>query len=247
MGVTDEQQTGRPVLLAVDDDVEALRRISEQLNLRYGTDYRVLCEKSPARAREQLGQMRAQDAQVALVLASQWMEGDTGADLLAYVKHVHPRAKRGLMVDWGAWEDQEHHRGDSERDGARPHRLLRAEAVGDRRTSSSTAPSPSSCTSGAASSAQRTAEVEVVGERWSPKVYELTTLLSRNGFPHVFHTRDSEEGLRILRECGCEHENVPVVRILRQEDPQGSSPRGAGRRPTASRRGSTATATSTSW
>ena len=45
--------------------------------------------------------MRASDEQVALVLASQWMEGDTGADLLAYVKHVHPRAKRGLMVDFG--------------------------------------------------------------------------------------------------------------------------------------------------
>ena len=60
------------------------------------------------------------------------------------------------------------------------------------------------------------AEVEVVGERWSPKVHELTTLLIRNGFPHVFHPRDSEEGRRILRECGCEEENVPVVRLLRK-------------------------------
>ena len=100
MGETDEQQPGRPVLLAVDDEVDALQRISEQLRLRYGTDYSVLCEKSPARAREQLADMRESDEQVALVLASQWMEGDTGADLLAYVKHVHPRAKRGLMVDW---------------------------------------------------------------------------------------------------------------------------------------------------
>jgi thioredoxin reductase (NADPH) len=61
------------------------------------------------------------------------------------------------------------------------------------------------------------AEVEVVGQRWSPKVHELTTLLIRNGFPHVFYPRDSEEGRRILRECGCEEENVPVVRLLRKK------------------------------
>lgn len=215
MGETDEQQPGRPVLLAVDDDVDALQRISEQLRLRYGTDYSVLCEKSPARAREQLADMRASDEQVALVLASQWMEGDTGADLLAYVKHVHPRAKRGLMVDWGAWQDP-----------VTTEAILSAMALGHidyyvlkpwgspdeffHRTITEF------LHEWRRQVGQREAEVEVVGERWSPKVYELTTLLSRNGFPHVFHARDSEEGLRILRECGCEHENVPVVRILRK-------------------------------
>ena len=32
----------------------------------------------------------------------------------------------------------------------------------------------------------------------------------------MFHPRDSEEGRRILRECGCEEDNVPVVRMLRK-------------------------------
>ena len=73
--------------------------------------------------------MREAGRQVALVLASQWLEDDTGADLLAYVKHVHPRAKRGLMIDWGAWGDRRTRR-DPRGDRPRPHRLLRAEAVG---------------------------------------------------------------------------------------------------------------------
>jgi thioredoxin reductase (NADPH) len=216
MGATDEQQPDRPVLLAVDDDVDALQRISEQLNLRYGTDYNVLCEQSPVRAREQLGEMRVADKPVALVLASQWMEDDTGADLLAYVKHVHPRAKRGLMVDWGAWEDTR-----------TTEAILNAMALGHidyyvlKPWSSPDEFFHRTITEflheWRRQFGQGTAEVEVVGERWSPKVHELTTLLSRNGFPHVFHPRDSEEGRRILRECGCEEDNVPVVRILRKK------------------------------
>ena len=63
-GASQEQ---RPVLLAVDSDVEALRRISKQLHQRYGADYNVLCERSPAHAREQLEEMRKTGGQVAVV------------------------------------------------------------------------------------------------------------------------------------------------------------------------------------
>ena len=172
---------------------------------------------------------------------------DTGADLLAYVKHVHPRAKRGLMVDRGAWGDKR-----------TTEAILSAMALGHidyyvlkpwgspdeffHRTITEF------LHEWQRQVGQGTAEVEVVGERWSPKVHELTTLLSRNGFPHVFHPRDSEEGRRILRECGCKEDNVPVVRILRKKILRDPSQR-SWRPPTGCPRGSTApaTATSTSW
>jgi thioredoxin reductase (NADPH) len=216
MGSDTEQQSHVPVLLAVDADLDALRRISEQLELRYGADYTILCEKSPARARDKLQKMRDEGAKVALVLASQWLPDDTGADLLAYVKHVHPRAKRGLMIEFGDWgvprtadavlqamalghidyyvlkpwasPDEFFHRTVTEF----LHEWRRSVGFGS-------------------------AEVEVVGESWSPQVHELTSLLMRNGFPHVFYPRDSEEGRRILRECGCEDDDAPVVRLLRRK------------------------------
>ena len=50
--------------------------------------------------------MRDAGDQVALVLADQWLlgaSGDTGARLLARVRELHPRAKRVLLIDWGAW------------------------------------------------------------------------------------------------------------------------------------------------
>ena len=203
----------RAVLLAVDGDGDTLARIGGELEQRYGADYDVRCERSAARAREKLMQMREDGLPVALVLASQSLEGETGADLLAYVRHVHPRAKRGLMIEFGDWgvpriaeavltamalghidyyvlkpwasPDEFFHRTVTEF----LHEWRRSAGYG-------------------------TAEVEVVGERWSPKVHELTTLLIRNGFPHVFHPRDSEEGKRILRECACEDIDEPVVRLL---------------------------------
>ena len=214
-GASNEQQSNSPVLLAVDDDLDALRRISDQLRLRYAADYNVLCEKSPARAREKLKQLREDGGQVALVLASQSLAEDTGADLLAYVKHVHPRAKRGLLIEFGDWGVEQ-----------TAEAVLNAMALGHidyyvlkpwrspdeffHRTITEF------LHEWRRNVGYGSAEVEVVGEQWSPKVHELTSLLIRNGFPHVFHPRDSEEGRRILRECGCEEDNVPVVRLLRK-------------------------------
>ena len=214
-GAEQEPQSRAPVLLAIDDDLDALRRISDQLHLRYGADYQVLCERSPARARQNLENMRASGEQVALVLASQSLADDTGADLLAFVRHVHPRAKRGLLIEFGDW--------------GVPHTaeaVLNAMALGQidyyvlkpwgspdeffHRTITEF------LHEWRRNVGYGSAEVEIVGERWSPKVHELTTLLIRNGFPHVFYPSDSEAGGRILRECGCEAERVPVVRLLRK-------------------------------
>src|SRR5688500_16218443 len=92
--------------MAVDAERSALEPIAAEIRKRYGSDYDVMCERSAETARARLQQMRDDGQHVALVLASQWLDGDTGGELLAYVKHVHPRAKRGLMIDWGAWGEQ---------------------------------------------------------------------------------------------------------------------------------------------
>ena len=210
MGSKDE---GRAVLLAVEADAATLDRISGELNQRYGADYEVRCQRSPGRARVELERMRENGEQVALVLASQWLDGDTGTELLAYVKHVHPRAKRGLMIEFGDWGDER-----------TAEAVLGAMALGhiDYYVLKPWV-SPDEFFHRTVTEFLHewrrhvgfgTAEVEVVGERWSPAVHELTTLLARNGFPHVFHPRDSDEGKRILRECACEDIEQPVVRLL---------------------------------
>ena len=98
------EASSQPVLMAVDDDAEALDRIRGALNRRYGSDYRIVCGSSTEAAIERLEEMRAADDRVALVLADVWMsERPQGAELLGHVRRLHPHAKRALLIDWGAW------------------------------------------------------------------------------------------------------------------------------------------------
>jgi thioredoxin reductase (NADPH) len=54
-------------------------------------------------------------------------------------------------------------------------------------------------------------EITVVADRWSSRGHEIRNLLTRNGVPHAFHVSDSDEGKRILAECGYPGCAEPVV------------------------------------
>lgn len=201
------------MLLAVDDDPAALERTAGELRRRYGSDYRVIAADDPAQALSELEAMRVREDAVAVVLADQWMPGRTGAELLARTAQLHPHAKRGLLVDWGAWADR-----------ATADAIHRAMALGEihyyvlkpwrspdeffhrtvtewlhewHRTVRATPQ-----------------EVVVVGEQWSPRSHELRSLLVRNGVPHAFHASDSEEGRRVLSAAGQPDASAPVVVLL---------------------------------
>ena len=49
----------KPVLLAVDDDTDALDIVKLELSKRYGDDYRILCENSVEAAIKALEEFRA--------------------------------------------------------------------------------------------------------------------------------------------------------------------------------------------
>ena len=200
----------RPILLAVDDDAAALGRIKHELVRRYGSDYRVMCERSPADALAALESARASGDDVAVILADQWMGEVSGGDFLARARELHPRAKRALLIDWGGW-------------GHRPtaDAVLRAMALGHidyyvlkpwrspdelfHRTIAEFVHEWSRL------DLSRPKEIAVVGERWSPRAHELRNLLARNGVPHVFHPSDSPQGRRLLRGARRENAAAPVV------------------------------------
>ena len=92
-----------PVLIAVDDDADALRDIEQTLRDRYGRHYRIECTGSPHEARALLEELAAADEDVALVLAGQWLDGMTGSELLDEARRLHPHAKRSLLIAWGDW------------------------------------------------------------------------------------------------------------------------------------------------
>ena len=198
----------RPVILLVDSDDDALRRTAEELEGRYSRDYRLLCASSPRAGIEALEELRLDDAQVALVLADQ-----ACTDLLQRVRELYPRAKRGLLIAWGEWAEEDTARAVREsmalsridyyvlKPWTSPdeylHRLVTALLLEWRRSDPA---------------ARR--EVTVVAEPSAPRTHELRNLLARSGVPHVVLAADSSEGRRLLQETGREDATHPVVAVL---------------------------------
>ena len=95
----------RPVLFAVDGDAGGLRAVERELLERYARDYEVVCLASATEARTRLGAFAEDGTPVALMLAAAVLAGGTGPALLADARHVHPHAKRALLIGWGEWGD----------------------------------------------------------------------------------------------------------------------------------------------
>ena len=80
-----------PLILAVDEDPEALERITGELQ-RYARDYRIVCGPSTEGALRQLEAMRDRDGAVAIVLAARGTDELKGERLLERVDDVLRRA-----------------------------------------------------------------------------------------------------------------------------------------------------------
>jgi CheY-like chemotaxis protein len=89
-----------PVLVAVDADAGVVRDVERELRDRYARHYRVVCMRSPREVLARLEGLAAEGQQVALVLAGQRLSGMTGSELLDQARHLHPHARRGLLMAW---------------------------------------------------------------------------------------------------------------------------------------------------
>ena len=201
--------TELPLILAVDEDPEALHRITAELQ-RYTRDYKVVCGPSTEAALAQLEALRDDDVAVAVVLAARGTQELKGERLLERVHDLHPHAKRALLIPWGGWADEETAEairtamalGHIDYYALKPwstpdelfHRLV-SEFLQEWRRQN----------------APGRRELTVVADPWSSRGYELRNLLARNGVPHAFHTCDSPEGAELLVSCGQEGADVPVV------------------------------------
>ena len=101
VNVEQMRTSSKPVLLAVDNDVQALATIEHELVGRYASGYRVVCEASAEAGLRTLARCKASGEDVALLLADQWMPEMTGADFLGRARRAFPTARRALLVAWG--------------------------------------------------------------------------------------------------------------------------------------------------
>jgi thioredoxin reductase (NADPH) len=202
---------GLPVLLVIDEDVDALARTELELSRRYGGDYAVRAERSAAAALAALEAARGSGRAVALVLADQWLGETTGTELLARVRGLHPSARRGLLVEWGAWGDPATSEAIFEAMalGCIDYYVLKPQASPDELFHRTVA---EFLFEWARAEAPIEGEIEIVAEPRSARAHELRSLLARNGIPHAFHAPGTGEGRALLAEAGREDASAPVAR-----------------------------------
>jgi len=200
----------RPSLVVVDANAPELARIVAELDRRCGIDYAIVSERSGSEALARLEAMAAADEAVAIVMADQWLPDLTGDVFLARVRDLHPLAKRALLVSWGAWADRPTaagiHRavalGHADYYVLKPwrspdelfHRTI-AEFLHEWSRVALPGPSP----------------IVVVAALSTRRAHEITTLLIRNGVPHVAHDSNSRDGRRLLEQLGLAECELPVV------------------------------------
>jgi thioredoxin reductase (NADPH) len=187
-----------PILFVVDEDPEARAAVAAALDRRFGADYRILTEGSPASALERLGRACQQGEPVALVLAGVSTAEMTGLDWLARVHDLCPRAARCALISYGEGPTYPVVRralvlgqldsymlkpiGDPE-DRLYP---IVSEMLG----------------SWARATRPRVPVLRIVGDGWAHRSHELRDLMERASVPYQFCPHDAEEGRRLLAERG---------------------------------------------
>ena len=198
-----------PVLLAVEEDGDALRDVERELRERYEHHYRVVCMRSPHEARACLEDLAAAGHEVPLVLAGQWLSGMTGSELLEEARHLHPHAKRGLLIAWGGWGDPATGEAifDSIAHGRIDHYVLRPAVSPDELFHQAISGLLLDWAEGRRAAPHA---VFVVGESWSGRAYELREALERCAMPHSFCLAESSAGRELVAKAP-EGAKLPLV------------------------------------
>jgi thioredoxin reductase (NADPH) len=212
-----------PVLMAVDDDPDGLRALDGALRRRYGEDYQIVTEGSPAAALGRLRQLRDAGQPVAAVMAASGMTTTPGAEFLGQVRGIQATSKRVLVVPRGG--------------PAAPSLRVPVPLVRDRQAAT---PVLHAIALGMidtyllAPGAGRNEEfhravgelleewahvaavpalpaVRIIGRERSARAHELRDMLARNGVPYVFHAAESTDGQSSLQQAGQDGSALPVV------------------------------------
>jgi thioredoxin reductase (NADPH) len=205
----------RAAILVADSDPDSRKIVQDELERRYGADYDIVCERSPAGALDALERMRKTETSVAVVLAEPSTDSDELAegDFLARVRELHPAAKRALLVRWGAWGERR--TADAiQRAMALGHidyYVLKPWRRGDERFHLTIS---EFLHEWARLNRRESREIQVVANPWSRTANVIRTLLDRSGVPNGFYPHDCREGREVLEQAARKLDDPEKRRIL---------------------------------
>jgi thioredoxin reductase (NADPH) len=154
-------------------------------------------------------ELAAEGEQVALVIAGQRLSGMAGSELLDQARHLHPHAKRGLLMAWDSLGDRATGEAifDAIAHGWIDHYVVRPAEPSDEvfhHTISSL------LLEWAEARRASPHTIHVVGESWAGRAYELRHMLGRCAFPHSFCLADSSDGRALVADVP-EGAKLPIV------------------------------------
>jgi thioredoxin reductase (NADPH) len=189
-----------PVLFVVDHDRTSLDALLSHLSRRFGNDFMVRGETSPAAAIGVLRELAAADEAVAVLLVD-----DAVSDVLACAHVLHPSAKRVLLVDRdyssASPAVQAITLGRAEYHIVRPWTDEESanRAMGEFLSSWIREQTPSF------------EEFRIVAAKGDVRALQLRDVMTRFSMPFGFYAVDSEAGRRLLAEAGVDASRLPVV------------------------------------
>lgn len=197
----------KPAIVALEGPA-GLSVVADALLSRYSADYTIITEQSADAALARLRELAEPGHEVALILGDRNLGG---AEFLAAAHPLHPRARRGLLLDWGE------HRAARE-DIVRVLDLGQADFLLGKPLASPDERFHRDVTEFLDEwwrlRGPTFEVVRIVGGEHSARSHEVCDLLQRHDFPYGFYAVDSDEARTLLDEVGASADQTPVV-ILR--------------------------------
>jgi thioredoxin reductase (NADPH) len=195
----------RPILLAVDDDVNVLEAVVQDLRRQYGATYRIMRAASGQAALDTLSQLKTREEPVALIVSDQRMPGMSGVDFLEKARELYPEARRVLLT---AYADNE--AAIRAINAARIHYYLNKPWDPPEEL---LYPVLSDLLEDWHAGYQPPFEgLRVIGHRWSLKDHKVRSFLSRNHVPYRWlDITDNQDALTLLTDRQLDPDKLPVV------------------------------------
>ena len=195
----------RPILLAIDYDINVLEAVVQDLRRQYGSTYRVMRAGSGQAALDTLQQLKVREEAVSLLLSDQRMPGMTGVEFLEKAREIYPDAKRVLLT---AYADTE-----------AAIRAINTARIQYYLTKPWDPPEEKLypvlddlLADWNAGYQPKFDGIRVIGHRWSLKDHQLRSFLSRNHVPYRWlDAAASDDAQTLLKERGLDPEVLPVV------------------------------------
>ncbi|MFE3452795.1 FAD-dependent oxidoreductase [Nonomuraea sp. NPDC059194] len=185
----------KPVIVTVDDDPGVSRAIARDLRKKYGQQYRIVRAETAEQGMDAVREMRLRGDEVAAILADYRMPQMNGVQFLEAAMDMYPFARRVLLTAYADTDAAIQAINVVDLD----HYLLKPWDPPEEKFYP--------VIDGQLDAWQRTdrqvrSELQVVGDRWSARSYQVRDFLSRNHVPYQWLLAEDPEGQQLVAAVG---------------------------------------------